>query len=268
MLLRVTDPDDDRIAGYRDIRERDLVKNRQQFIAEGKTVLQVMAAQQRFKLHSMLVLENRLAGVRNIIDSLPDSVPVYITEQSVMDSIAGFPMHRGLLGIGEVPADIDAIPDEAIIGNWKTVIVLAGLSNHDNVGAVFRNAAAFGADAVLIDSGTCDPLYRKAIRVSVGGVFKVPFFRFHTTEAIISLLKHGGMETYALSPQGTVELSCWEPPQRAAILLGTEGEGLSPNLLNTFQSLRVEMHPGFDSLNVATTSGIVLHHLTARPRNL
>lgn len=259
MQINISDFEDERLTPYRDIRERDLVKNKRHFIAEGKTVLQVLVGQSRFKLKSLLILENRLAGLSGIIKQVPEQTPIYIVSQSVIDQVAGFPMHRGVLAIGEASDAIEKLPVPA--PNWKRIVVLSGLSNHDNVGSVFRNAAAFDVDAVFMDQETCDPLYRKAIRVSVGGVFKVPYFKFETLSAINDWLGKHRFEPIALSPKGGVALNTWEPAQKAAIILGTEGEGLPLSVLKKLATVKVEMSNEFDSLNVATTSGIVLHHM-------
>lgn len=227
-------------------------------------MLQVLAHQSLFQVKSVLLLENRVAGLMEIVDRLPDETPIYIVSKAVIDHVAGFPMHRGVLAIGEMPRQITETPKAT--ENWKRIIVLAGLSNHDNVGSIFRNAAAFGADAIFIDKATCDPLYRKAIRVSVGGVFKVPYFQFETLNAIEDWLSNNNFESFALSPRGQVSLNDWKPPQKTAIVLGTEGDGLPASTLDKLQTLRVEISDNFDSLNVATTSGIVLHHLAVSQR--
>jgi tRNA G18 (ribose-2'-O)-methylase SpoU len=141
------------------------------------------------------------------------------------------------------------------------VVVLFGVSNHDNVGGIFRNAAAFGADAVLLDGACCDPLYRKAIRVSVGAALALPFARLPPAADPIALFERHGLTALALSPAGETPLARFAPPERAAILLGAEGPGLSAAILRRAQTLAIPMAGAFDSLNVATTSGIVLHHL-------
>ncbi len=174
-VIRIDDPEDPRIAPYRAIRERDLSGRLGRFVAEGKVVLNVLFAAQRFAVESVLALESRLAGLAATLDLAPASLPVYAASQPVMDAVAGFHVHRGVLAIGlRRPPEstqelIAALPARAL------VLVLVGISNHDNVGAIFRNAAAFGAGAVLLDATCCDPLYRKAIRVSVGATLKVPF---------------------------------------------------------------------------------------------
>ena len=129
------------------------------------------------------------------------------------------------------------------------------------MGGVFRNAAAFGADAVILDSQCCDPLYRKAIRVSVGATLTVPFARLDADEDALGLIARHGIEPIALSPKGTLPLADLASPDRVAVLLGSEGDGLPPEVLARARSVRIPMAKGVDSLNVATASGIVLHHL-------
>lgn len=260
----IADPSDPRLEPYRDIRERDLVRRDKRFIAEGTTVLNVLARQQRFEIESALILENRLAGLSDLIAALPASVPVYVAAATIMDDVAGFPMHRGVLAIGHRRADADRPPDADAARSWRTVIALCGLSNHDNMGAIFRNAAALGADAVLMDAQSCDPLYRKALRVSVGGVLSVPWHRFGNAEALLDWLVAAGFEPVALTPGGDVVLEDWTPPSRTALILGTEGPGLPPSVLARTRTLRIDMAGGFDSLNVATCAALVLHHRRVR----
>jgi len=148
-------------------------------------------------------------------------------------------------------------------GSAVDVLFLSGIANHDNMGGIFRNAAAFGIKAVLLDRDCCDPLYRKAIRVSVGASLIVPFARLERGEDAPALFKRHDFASVALSPWGETLLSDWRPAARNAVLLGAEGPGLPADLIGRTQSLRIAMSSGFDSLNVATTSGIVLHHLSA-----
>ena len=140
--------------------------------------------------------------------------------------------------------------------------MLSAIANHDNMGGIFRNAAAFGIGAVLLDSDCCDPLYRKAIRVSIGAALLVPFARLPRDADPIDLLDRHGFKPLALSPAGKTTLASWRPASRNAVLLGAEGSGLAKPLMARAIDIRIPMAPGFDSLNVATTSGIVLHHLT------
>jgi tRNA G18 (ribose-2'-O)-methylase SpoU len=135
------------------------------------------------------------------------------------------------------------------------------LANHDNVGGIFRNAAAFGASAVLLDPETCDPLYRKAIRVSVGATLTVPFARVAGDLPVA--LRDAGFDTYALSPRGELDLTDLTPGPRAAALFGAEGPGLPRLVMDQVRTVRIPMAQGFDSLNVSTTSGLVLHQIVA-----
>ncbi|NBU29756.1 MAG: RNA methyltransferase, partial [Caulobacteraceae bacterium] len=125
----------------------------------------------------------------------------------------------------------------------------------------FRNAAAFGVDAVVLNADCCDPLYRKAIRVSVGGVLVTPFARLASGQDLVGALRSAGLVPLALSPSGALPLSRLERPARVAVLLGAEGPGLSAGVMDQCQTVAIPMAAGFDSLNVSTTAGIVLHHL-------
>jgi len=257
----IDDPDDPRIAAFRDIRERDLVGRGGGFIAEGEVVLRAAARSTLHRLDRLLVAEKRLAALADVIEALPDDVPVYTASQAVLDRIVGFPIHRGILGHGRRAADV---APEALLAQAPAdapVLALFGIGNHDNIGGIFRNAAAFGAAAVLMDAGCCDPLYRKAIRVSVGACLLVPFARFAPGEDPIDRLVAHGYAPIGLSPSGSTPLWRLEPPARAALLLGSEGPGLDPALLSRSRTVAIPMAHSFDSLNVATTSGIALHHL-------
>ena len=260
--IRIDDPSDPRVAPYLSIRERDLAGRQGRFIAEGKVVLNVLFSAARFEVEPVLMLENRLAGLADTLRLAPPSMPVYAASQPVMDAIAGFHIHRGVLAVGrkrnadDPKALIASLPPQAL------VVVLVGLSNHDNVGAIFRNAAAFGADAVLLDGTCCDPLYRKAIRVSVGAALKVPFATAATANSIAELLERAGFDQVALSPSGAIDIRDVSRPDRLALYLGTEGEGLPENLLTRLKTVRIDMAQGFDSLNVAAASAIALHHFS------
>ncbi len=259
--IQIDDPGDPRIAAYRDIRERDLVGREGRFVAEGKVVLAALFSGRRFEAESVLVLENRLEGLADTLAAAPEGLPIYVASAAVMDAVAGFPMHRGILAVGRRRAPesleglLESLPPRAM------VVVLVGLANHDNVGAIFRNAAAFGANAVLLDRTSCDPLYRKAIRVSVGAVLKVPFVRGGEAAHIFEAVRRYGFEPVALSPAGAEDIRSIGRPQRVALVLGTEGPGLPAALLASLRTVRIAMAPGFDSLNVAAASAIALHEM-------
>lgn len=262
MTILISDPADPRIEAYRAVRERDLVGREHRFVAEGEVVLRVLLKQRRFNVESVLLAENRVQGLSDALLALSPETPVYSASRAVMDAIVGFPIHRGILAVARraplpsVAELLAGLPHEAL------VVGLVGLANHDNVGGIFRNAAAFGVGAVLLDPETCDPLYRKAIRVSVGGALVVPFTRVPSAAAMVGTLRESGFEVISLTPSGRETLARLRRPRRAALLLGAEGPGLPASLLAETRTVSIPMSGGFDSLNVATTSGIALHHLS------
>jgi tRNA G18 (ribose-2'-O)-methylase SpoU len=260
-FIAIDDPADPRLMPYRDIRERDLVGRRGLFIAEGETVLRVLAGQARHRPLSVLIVDKRRDKLAPILETLPAATPVYLVGQAVLDTVAGFALHRGILAIAEQgpPAGADdllaGLPANAL------VMALAGIANHDNMGGLFRNAAGFGVDAVLLDPTCCDPFYRKAIRVSVGGVLRVPHARLGEGEDLIDLLERHGFEPVALSPSGQTALAELPRLGRPALLLGAEGPGLPAATLARCRTVSIPMAPDFDSLNVAVAAGIALHAL-------
>jgi tRNA G18 (ribose-2'-O)-methylase SpoU len=269
-LTPITHPDDPRIERYRAVRERDLLAQRGndgrpgRFVAEGEVVLRLLTRRGRFGLESVLISDKRIASLDDLVEQLPSDCPVYVASQAVMDAIVGFPIHRGVLAIGlrgeepDAQALLKAAPAHAL------VVACIGIANHDNIGGIFRNAAAFGASAVLLDGESCDPLYRKAIRVSVGAALTVPFARIAEPAALIDTLQNNGFTTIALSPRGaqTLDEIARETSGRLALLLGAEGPGLPADVLDKVRSARIPMAGDFDSLNVATTSGVALYALS------
>ena len=260
--IAIEDADDPRIAGFRDIRERDLAGRDGHFVIEGEVVLRTAARGGRFAIDAVLLAQKRVEGLADLIEALPAATPVYSAGQAVMDAIAGFPIHRGILALGRrAPAPSpDALLDS--LSGPAVVVALFGIGNHDNMGGVFRNAAAFGAGAVLLGSDCCDPLYRKAIRVSVGAALTVPFAWLSAEDDPVALLDRHGFAALALSPAGAQPLASLRRPPRAALLLGSEGPGLDEALLARAQTVSIPMAGSFDSLNVATSSGVALYHLT------
>lgn len=260
-IVAVADPTDERIAAYRDVQERDLVGREGLFIAEGEVVLNVLVRHAPERVVSLFLAEKRVAALTPLIERLPDDVPVYVAGQAAMDAVAGFHLHRGMLALGRRAEEASVEALLARTGLRARVLVLFGIANHDNMGGIFRNAAAFGANGIILGADCCDPLYRKAIRVSVGGVLTVPFARAKRDEDVLALLGRHGFTSLALSPAGATDLAALNPPAKAAVLLGAEGLGLPAAVLTQAMTVRIAMAGGFDSLNVATTSGIVLHHL-------
>lgn len=272
MIVPVDSPDHAALTPYTKMRERDLVGREGLFVAEGEVVLRVLVGKtSRMRPRSLLIEKRRVDAVRDVIDALPEDVPVYVVAQDVMDHVVGFSIHRGILAIGERGAESDpysfveersgASADEAPL-----FVGLVGLTNHDNVGSIFRNAAAFGASGVLIDSETCDPLYRKAIRVSAGTAFVVPFARARSAGELLDVFSASKIEIISLSPRAgeTVSDLAREPPRARALLFGTEGPGLPEGILARTRRVRIDIRPDVDSLNVAVASGIALHAVRGR----
>jgi tRNA G18 (ribose-2'-O)-methylase SpoU len=257
----IDDADDPRIAPYCSVRERDLVGRDGLFIAEGEVVLRTLLRSRLHRPVSLLLAAHRVPALAPLLAMLPDSVPVYAASQAVMDRIVGFAVHRGILALGRRGAMPQAADLLAGAGARALVVMLCGTANHDNLGGVFRNAAGFGADAILLDSQCCDPLYRKAIRVSVGATLLVPWARLTAEEDPVTLLIGHGFSAVALSPSGAMPLADYKCAPRTAALFGAEGPGLPAGLIGRVQTLSIPMAGGFDSLNLATTTGIVLHHL-------
>lgn len=259
-IVPIVSPDDPRVAAYRKVRERDLAGRAGLFVAEGEVVLRILlSGRSRFRPVSILLAENRVVPLADLLADVPDAVPVFIAARAVMERIAGFPIHRGVLAIGSRDAPSTPAGLLSSVRGPALALGLVGLANHDNVGGAFRNAAAFGVDAVLIDGATCDPLYRKAVRVSVGASLTVPFARAGTDAALVDALEAAGLTVFALAPGGREILHGLAWPERSAILLGAEGPGLPAAILRRVRTLRIPMAGGFDSLNVATAAGIALH---------
>ena len=260
-IIPIDDPADPRVAGYLQVRERDLVGRVGLFVAEGEVVVRMLAASHLCEPVSLFLAEKRVDALEEVLANLPADTPVYVAGQAVMDAVVGFPIHRGVLALGRRRVISSADELLAGLGAEALVLVLCGIGNHDNMGGLFRNAAAFGVDAVLLDADCCDPLYRKAIRVSVGASLITPFARVERSRDLAQMLEAAGVRPVSLSPSGRTTLAALRRAPRMAVLMGSEGPGLSADLLARTHTVAIPMAPGFDSLNVSTTAGIVLHHL-------
>ncbi len=224
-------------------------------------VLRTLLAQHRHQPLSMLIADKRIDRLGPMLAAAPQSVSIYAANQAVMDQVVGFPIHRGVLALARRAEEPDPRAVLASLPPRALALCLFGIANHDNMGGLFRNAAAFGVGAVLLDQQCCDPLYRKAIRVSVGGALVTPFARLGADDDPIELLRAFGFEPLALTPKGRMRLKDLRPPQRAALLLGAEGPGLDDHLIDRATDVCIPMGTGFDSLNVATAGAIALHQL-------
>lgn len=262
MIIHVSSADDPRVALYRAVRERDLAKRDGLFVVEGQIALAHLKGS-RFETQSIFLAENRVAPLTDLLATFDPAIPVYMAPQAVMDSITGFHIHRGVLAMAKRSEDASIEALLQALPQTSTVLALIGLANHDNVGGCFRNAAALGADAVVLDSASCDPLYRKSIRVSSGTVLQLPFAHAGGGADILSALQRAGHETWALSPTAGEPLHDLQPPKRLAIVLGAEGPGLPADLMSRARRVSIPMAAGIDSLNVATAGAIALAHVHA-----
>lgn len=282
-IVPVTSLDDPRIADYRSLRDQELLQradpldpaaHRGIFVAEGELVVRRLV-ESPFTTRSLLLAESRIEPMRDLLEALPPQVPVFVAPQGVVNDIIGFNIHRGVLAIGErgEPADIGAL-----LTRRGPFVVLEDLCNHDNIGAIFRNCAALGGAGVtvLLSPRTADPLYRKSLRVSMGHALLVPWARLDRWPDALHDFRAAGIRVLAMTPGAgscdvrEVAAQLRAAPQtttRIALLLGTEGQGLSAAAMaHADQLVRIDMPPGptgavADSLNVAVAAAVALHAL-------
>src|SRR5437016_2868170 len=250
---RITDRADPRLAPYRDLRDGGLGVRRGLFVAEGRRLVRRLLAGGRFRTHSVLATEPMVETLSDVVDG----VPLYVVDEATVRSVVGFAFHRGCLALGErgVPGSIDPLLAAC------RLVVLERVTNPDNIGAVFRNAAALGADGVLLSPGCGDPLYRKAVRVSMGAALRLPFATSTDWPADLDRLRACGFTLVALTPDGDVDVAA-VAGARVAIILGAEGDGVSAAVRAMADAcVAIPMAPGDHSLNVAVACAIALHHL-------
>jgi tRNA G18 (ribose-2'-O)-methylase SpoU len=271
-MVRISGVSDPRVNAYRSVPDAELLRERGVFVAEGRLVVERLIAERRYTIQSVLVSEAASRALEPALSTLTPDVPVYVCEAGEFLGITGYDVHRGCLALvtRPVPMTVDAVLETA-----RLVLVLEGVTNADNVGGVFRNAAAFGADAVLLDPATCDPLYRKAIRTSMAATLRVPFARLADREnewplALASLRTRGFM-LVALTPDGSAreldEFAAAPRPPRLALMLGSEGSGLSAGASAAADHhVRIPISGNIDSLNLAVAAGIALFQLAGDGR--
>ena len=256
----IDDIADPRIAEFRNIPDAQLVRERGLFVAEGRLVVRRLLTESTLTAKSVLVTESARQALSDALESRPD-VQVFVATPPVMNGIAGFNVHRGCLAVGERPEPRDW---HELARGARLVVLLERVANADNVGAVFRNAAAFGADALLLDEVTTDPLYRKAIRTSMGAALVMPFGRVASITDVLDELREAGFATVAMTPSASAlplpEVVDAAAARPVAILLGHEGEGVTDMSLEAceFQA-RIPISSDVDSLNVATASAVALY---------
>lgn len=259
----VEDATDPRIAGFRDARDGDLRRRAGLFLAEGRLLVRRLLETRRFPVQSLLLTPPAFDDLRDLLAD-DDATPVHVASAETIRVIVGFKFHRGCLALG---VRGESVAPEALMQpvGPRTLLALEGVADPDNVGAVFRNAAAFGAAGVLLSSHCADPLYRKAIRVSMGATLSLPFAQVPDWAATLAALRHAGYRLVALCPgaeaEDIVEVAARAPRRpRLALLLGAEGAGLSDATRAAADvEVRIPMAAGVDSLNVAAACGIALH---------
>ncbi len=234
------------------------------YIAESAKVID-RALHAGHQMRSLLMASRWLEDMAGLVEQCHASgIPVFVAPAGVIESMTGYHLHRGALAAMHRPPAGDPV---ALIADAKRVVVLEDLVDHTNVGAVFRSAAALGVDAVLVTQRCADPLYRRAIRVSMGAVFQVPWTRIDNAWTGAGLLYEAGFTVAACALTGdalSLDDLAADPPEHLALMLGTEGDGLTQRAINACDlSVRIPMAPGVDSLNVAAASAVMFWALRA-----
>jgi len=264
--------DDPRVDPFRNVRDADLRGRDHLFLAESELVIRrLLRTPQR--VHSILLSPNKFKRMRDALGDLPESVPILVAPLGMMTEIAGFRIHRGALAAGLRPAPGELSFDRAI-GYLRqresfTLLLAENVTNVDNMGGLFRNAAAFGVDAIVLDPTCCDPLYRKAIRVSMGHAFSVPYAISDDWHADLRRLKSEWRATLIGAESAPGSRALWELTcsPRMALLFGSEGAGLSRNSLERCDAVHeIPMTQAVPSLNVAVASAVFLYELSRARR--
>jgi tRNA G18 (ribose-2'-O)-methylase SpoU len=275
-LVTIESLSDPRVAPYANLRDAELAQRADPlnegahgglFIAEGELVAKRLI-RSRFRTRSVLTTRTRLETMRDVLGRLEPETPVYVVEQAAMDQIVGFNMHRGVLAVGERG---EPWPPQSLLQREGPMVVLEDLTNHDNLGGVFRNAAALGGPgvSVLLSPRCVDPLYRKSLRVSMGLVLSVPFARAARWPEGLGDLRQAGYEVWGMTPRedavGLREAVRARGNRKVALVMGSEGPGLTQAAMSACDRLvQIEMDPSdsaVDSLNVGMAAGIGLYAL-------
>lgn len=259
-VIEIDDPADPRLADFRDLstadRRPDRPGGRGLVIAEGVVVVERLLASP-YPVRGLL-------GVRQRIEALGDQlagldVPAYVAAPEVMAECVGFHLNRGVLAAAD-RAPAPALTD--LLATARCVAVLEGVGDHENLGALFRNAAALGVSGVLLGPGCADPLYRRSVRVSMGHVLRVPFAPLTPWPGGLSMLRDNGFRVLALSPRaGALGLrEATAAGGKLALVVGSEGPGLTDEAIDASDAaVRIPMTDGVDSLNVATAAAIAFY---------
>ena len=252
------------LTAYRDVGDPAALERKGLFVGEGRLTVERLLDERRFEIESVAVTPAAAQGLAAVLQRHPD-VTVHICEPSVLEAVTGFDFHRGCLALAHRPAA--ALPLNAFAGAAR-LIALEGVANPDNVGGLFRVALALGAQGVLLDRTSADPLYRKAIRTSMAASLRVPFTRVDPWPHALDELKSQGFRVVALTPDpGAMSIHDYvvDPGSRLILALGSEGAGLRPESMGYADvRLRIPIDPRADSLNVVVAAGIALNRLLVR----
>jgi len=261
-VIDITDPADPRVDDFRDLnsvdRRPDLPTGKGLVIAEGVLVARRMLAS-RFTPHAFLGTERRLAELAD--DLAGTRAPCYRVDAEVMAEVVGFHLNRGVLGVARRPRQWTTAE---VVTGARTVAVLEGVNDHENLGSIFRNAAGLGVDAVLFGPGCADPLYRRAVRVSMGHVLLVPFARLGYWPSDLELLRDNGFRLLAMTPDvgadTLADAMADIAEAKVAVMVGAEGPGLTEMAMRASDiRVRIPMARGTDSLNVATAAAFAFY---------
>ncbi|MGV9710941.1 TrmH family RNA methyltransferase [Gordonia sp. NPDC003424] len=267
-VVDIDDPDDPRVDDFRDLnsvdRRPDLPAltggrvGKALVIAEGVLVAQRMIAS-RFAPHAFLGVDKRLGELADdLADPSVDGVPFYRATAEVMAEVVGFHLNRGVLGAARRPSPLEVA--DVVVGA-RTIAVLEGVNDHENIGSIFRNAAGLGVDAVFFGAGCADPLYRRCVRVSMGHALLVPFAHFTDWPRDLTILGDNDFRLISMTPgEESVPLADAVDAEKVAFLVGAEGPGLTETAMRASHvRARIPMSRGTDSLNVATAAAIAFY---------
>lgn len=267
--IRIERPDDPRLADYAALTDAHLRKRYEHqhgvLIAEGPNPVRALV-DSPYPVRSVLLAEERLEAMRDVVDALAPAADVYLVTREVLYEVVRFKLHQGVIACaGRLPPAEPA----TIVRDARRLVLLEGLNDHENLGTLFRSARALAVDGALLGPGCADPLYRRSVRVSMGHVLHVPHTRVDHVPATVADLHAAGVTTLALTPAPeAVDLRDLELPAdaRTAVLLGAEGPGLTDEAIDAaHHRVRIPMHAGVDSLNVATAAAIAFAALSPRP---
>jgi tRNA G18 (ribose-2'-O)-methylase SpoU len=258
VIHRIDRLDDPRIDAYAHVGDPAWLRDRGLFVAEGRLVVERLIAGARFEPVSFLVTPAALAALQDRLSVV--EADVFVTDQTVLNGITGFNFHRGCVALAKRNTD----PPLTTFDGFRRMIALEGVGNPDNVGGIFRSAAALGAEGILLDPSTGDPFYRKAIRTSMGAILRVPFARLHSWPEQLIERRRNRLALIGLTPRGPVTVDELAPHTGEGFILvaGAEGTGLSAAALKACDTLvRIPIAPQSDSLNVVVAVSIALQRL-------